>query len=150
MPVGRYAKLSLPSRQRFLDVSELLQDADLRSADFREVVSEAGEGDGVYCDPPYVPLSATACFTGYHKSPFGIEEQRTLAQLAEQAAGRGARVVLSNHDVPVVRNELYSLDRGFSVVDRPSVSRAISRKASNRKPVHEVLAAIGPERISAS
>jgi DNA adenine methylase len=110
------------------------------------VVGEAADDDQVYCDPPYVPLTHTACFTGYHKSPFGIEEQRALATLAMHAARRGARVVLSNHDLPVVRNELYPVNRGFTVVERPSVRRAISRNAASRKPVHEVLAAIGPSR----
>lgn len=144
VPVGRYAHLSLPGEDHFRAVSALLQDAELRSAAFDEVLADVGSEDHVYCDPPYVPLSATACFTGYHSSPFGIEEQKALATGAREAAQRGARVVLSNHDLPVVRDELYPKDRGFQHVARPSVSRAISRKASNRKPVHEVIARIGP------
>lgn len=144
VPVGRYARLSIPSPDHFRQVSEMLQDAELRCADFREVLDDVGREDHVYCDPPYVPLSQTACFTGYHSGPFGIAEQKALADSARDAAHRGAIVVLSNHDLPVVRNELYPLDEGFRHVARPSVSRAISRKASNRKPVHEVIAAIGP------
>ena len=144
VPVGRYSRLSIPKDEHFHAISAMLADADLRSADFREILGEVGASDQVYCDPPYVPLSATACFTGYHSGPFGITEQKALAESARDAAHRGAVVVLSNHDLPVVRDELYPLDRGFRHVARPSVSRAISRKASNRKPVHEVIAAIGP------
>lgn len=144
VPVGRYAKLSFPSEERFRGVSELLQDAEIVSGDFEEIVERAREGDHVYCDPPYVPLSQTACFVGYCKAPFGIKEQRALALRARKAAFRGARVVLSNHDLPVVRNELYPTSSGFQHVAKPRVARAISRKATARKAVTEVIAMIGP------
>jgi hypothetical protein len=57
--------------------------------------------------------------------------------------------VLSNHDLPVVRDELYTADRGF-VVHGMQVSRAISRKSSSRHPVAEVIASIGPTRVRAA
>ena len=144
VPVGRYAKLSFPSEERFLGVSKLLQDAEIICGDFDDIVERAREGDHVYCDPPYVPLSETACFVGYCSKPFGIKEQKALASRAQKAALRGARVVLSNHDLPVVRNELYPTSRGFHHVAKPRVARAISRKAAARKAVSEVIAMIGP------
>jgi len=106
-------------------------------------MERAGPDDHVYCDPPYVPLSPTASFTGYCKQPFGLEEQKALALVARKAAFKGARVVLSNHDLPVVRNELYPECNGFQHA-RTRVARAISRKAATRKKVQEVIAAIGP------
>lgn len=144
VPVGRYARLSMPSASHFRAVSEAFRDAELRCADFGEVLASVSRGDQVYCDPPYVPISATACFTGYHSEPFGLVEQRALADCARQAARRGARVVLSNHDLPVVTDELYALNRGFLHVARPNVSRAISRVGTGRAKVREVIAAIGP------
>ena len=146
VPVGRYARLQFPDPSEFRIVSELLQSAELRVADFREILSDAGKNDQVYCDPPYVPLTETACFTGYCKEPFGIIEQHALAESAREAAQRGARVVLSNHDLPVVRNELYPPRSGFVHVAKPRVARAISRNAARRGPVSEVIAAIGPFR----
>lgn len=144
VPVGRYARLSFPSEDEFRAVSDALQDAELVVADFRDVLRHAGEDDQVYCDPPYVPLTETACFTGYCKEPFGIPEQKALALAARKAALRGARVVLSNHDLPVVRNELYPARSGFQHIARPRVARAISRRANSRGRVAEVIAAIGP------
>ncbi len=144
VPVGSYRKLSIPKADHFRIVSELLQEAEIICGDFLEVIDTAREGDHVYCDPPYVPRTKTACFTGYHSSPFGFEEQRALALMARKAAFRGARVVLSNHDLPVVRNELYPADSGFKYIAKPRVARAISRKAASRKRVTEVIAAIGP------
>ncbi len=149
VPVGRYSKLSIPSADHFRAVSELLQGVELVAGSFEDVMAEAGEGDHVYCDPPYVPLSDTACFTGYCKAPFGLPEQRLLALTARKAAFKGARVVLSNHDLPVVRNELYPSSSGFQHVARPRVARAISRSARSRGRVAEVIAAIGPLAESA-
>jgi hypothetical protein len=55
-------------------------------------------------------------------------------------------VVLSNHDLPLVRNELYPLASGFRHVARPNVARAISREVNTRNAIREVIAAIGPLR----
>ena len=93
VPVGSYKRLNLPSRERFHAVSEQLKDAELITASFEDVMRRAGPEDHVYCDPPYVPLSATASFTGYSSSPFGLNEQRGLAKCAQDAGERGARVV---------------------------------------------------------
>jgi DNA adenine methylase len=144
VPVGSYKRLSLPSRDRFHEVSEQLQDVELISASFEEVMRKAGPEDHVYCDPPYVPLSATASFTGYCSSPFGLHEQRGLAKCAQDAGERGARVVLSNHDLPIVREDLYATASGFEHAARPRVARAISRAAHKRHKVTEMLAVIGP------
>lgn len=144
VPIGSYAKLSLPSREVFMLISDLLQGVELVTGSFEMVMSEASEEDQVYCDPPYVPLSSTASFTGYCAGGFDHEDQKALALSARKAALRGARVVLSNHDLPVVRNELYPERNGFALVGRPRVKRAISRNASERRRVCEVIASIGP------
>ncbi len=146
VPCGRYPALSFPSADHFRTVSALLADAEIRCDDFDAILRVAGEGDAVYCDPPYVPLSETASFTGYHASPFGAAEQERLALAARRAAMAGAVVVLSNHDLPAVRNDLYAPSLGFEHVARPRVARAISRSAATRAPVHEIIARIGPSR----
>ena len=150
VPVGRYKRVSLPPPDAFRAVSAALQGVELVIADFREVVGRAGKGDQVYCDPPYVPLTATANFTGYAKGDFADDEQRALAYLARRAAVKGATVVLSNHDTPYVVDDLYKVDAGFEHVSRPRVSRAISRAGSSRKGVGEVIAAISPGTLVAN
>ena len=149
VPVGRYKKVSLPPPAAFRAVSAALQATELVVADFREVMKRAGNGDQVYCDPPYVPLTATANFTGYAKGAFADTEQRALAYLARRAAVKGATVVLSNHDTPYVVDDLYTTNDGFQHVARPRVTRAISRAASSRKGVGEVIAAISPGTLAA-
>ncbi|MFT6234219.1 MAG: DNA adenine methylase [Myxococcota bacterium] len=150
VPVGRYKKVSLPPVAAFRAVSEALQDAEIRVADFREIVALAGPNDQVYCDPPYVPLTATANFTGYAKGAFADAEQRALAYLARKAALSGALVVLSNHDTPYVVDDLYTKKAGFKHVARPRVARAISRAAAGRVKVGEVIASIGPRSVKSA
>lgn len=148
VPCGAYAALRLPDPEHFREVSRLLQGTEIRTAGFAELLRAAGEGDQVYCDPPYVPLSETARFTGYCSLPFGLAEQKRLAYEARRAAMQGATVVLSNHDTPVVRDELYPAAGGFRHVARPRVARAISRGVRGAAP--EVIAAIGPLRRGAA
>jgi DNA adenine methylase len=126
-----------------------LQRAELRTGGFEELVKLAGKHDQVYCDPPYLPLTQSAAFTAYCKVPFGLREQRQLAEQAVRAAERGAKVVLSNHDLPIVRDLIYPEKQGFRIVDSPAVSRAISRDVQSRKPILEVIASIGPFRLVA-
>ncbi len=143
VPVGRYTEVHLPDEAEVRQVSRLFQGAEIRLCGFEETMAVACRGDQIYCDPPYVPLTQTAAFTAYSAGGFTMQHQKGLAVAAERAARRGAHVVISNHDLPVVREYLYSASSGFTVVDTPPVSRAISRNVQSRKPVFEVLASIG-------
>ena len=64
--------------------------------------------------------------------PRGAEARSPTS--ARKAAFKGATVVLSNHDLPVVRNELYPSRDGFRHVARPRVARAISRAPAGASP----------------
>jgi DNA adenine methylase len=145
VPLGRYAGVVMPDESRFRAVSAALQGVELRTCSYADALRRAGPGDHVYCDPPYVPLTATANFTGYLGDGFDHDAQLDLATRARAAARRGAKVVLSNHDLPVVRSELYPKKQGFRHVSKPVVSRAISRdKATRGRRVTELVARIGP------
>lgn len=146
VPAGKYKQVRIPDESAFQTVSELLQDAEIVHSGFADTIARAGRRDQVYCDPPYVPLTQSADFTAYCKVPFGLREQQELALAAQRAAFRGACVVLSNHDLPLVRQVLYPEHGGFEVVASPEVSRAISRDVNSRKPILEVIARIGPLR----
>lgn len=150
VPMGSYTQLTLPSAGHFREVAEMLRGVELLDAPFEEILAQARTFDQVYCDPPYVPLSSTACFTGYCKEPFGFAEQKRLAELSRGAASRGAQVILSNHDLPIVRREVYPTELGFVLLSTPMVARAISRKATERHAVGEVIASIQPQSLMAA
>ncbi|HVB72369.1 MAG TPA: DNA adenine methylase, partial [Ktedonobacteraceae bacterium] len=90
--------------------------------------------DFVYFDPPYLPLSKTASFTGYTKDAFSVGQQAELAALARQLTGRGVLVMLSNSNSPVIR-DLY---RDFRL-NEVWASRAVNSKADLRGKIPELV-----------
>lgn len=133
-PFGRYKKPHFPevTMRHFLQKS---RHATFQEADFIHTMQAADEGDIVYCDPPYMPLSKTASFTDYSAGGFGWEEQVKLAKTARDLAERGVRVIISNHNTPEIR-QLYKGAR----LSRFDVPRFISQDANNRSKAREILA----------
>ncbi len=133
-PFGRYKKPLFPeaAMQAF---HQKAQHATIQFSCFTETMQQARAGDIVYCDPPYVPLSKTANFTNYSAEGFGMDKQEELAKLANELAGKGVRVVISNHDTPEIR-ELYKTAN----ITQFDVPRFISQDANNRNKASEILA----------
>jgi DNA adenine methylase len=136
VPFGRYKAPVVCHAEHLRACAGLLRGVELPCEDFRAVGERVRPGDVVYFDPPYVPLSETASFTGYTSGGFGPDEQGALRDLALELAERGATVLLSNHDTAEVR-ELYpaELFERFVV----AVPRAINSKAAKRGAVDELV-----------
>ena len=103
------------------------RDIEIRQGDFEDACMDVAPGDFVYFDSPYVPISETANFTDYTKDGFSLEDHKRLAALYKKLAAQGTKVMLSNHNVPLV-HELYS---GFTI-EEVDVRRAINRDAAKR------------------
>ena len=134
VPFGRY-KLPLFPRQEILAFYKKSQYASFSASDFVETMEMAEKGDVIYCDPPYVPLSATASFTNYTHGGFGLEEQNQLAAMALKLSLKGIPVIISNHHTPFTLNAYK--DARIELFD---VQRFISSKAESRGKVSELLA----------
>ena len=117
--------------------SEAMQEvqASVTVRSFETVLDYAKAGDFVYLDPPYMPSSKTADFTSYTEGPFKLEAHTLLRDVALELKKRGVHVMLSNADVPLVR-ELY--ERGFSI-DVVEAPRAVNSKGTGRGKVKEVI-----------
>lgn len=134
VPFGSYEKPYFPFQElMYFHLKSLY--AKFIHADFRTTFEQTRPGDVVYCDPPYVPLSATASFTSYTASCFTKEDQESLAELALTHSRRGITVLISNHDTAFTR-QIYAQAR---IVSFP-VQRSISCKGSKRGTVQELLA----------
>ncbi|MHA8112645.1 Dam family site-specific DNA-(adenine-N6)-methyltransferase [Kosakonia cowanii] len=107
------------------------------NAGYRRTLSLAGEGDVVYCDPPYEPLPGTAGFTNYAAGGFAWADQVALVESCGAAHQRGARVVISNSTAPRII-ELYE-QHGFTL-HHVSARRSISSKASTRENAADIVA----------
>ena len=135
VPFGRYARPYFPRNEMVFFWQKAVR-CEFVVADFVTTLQATTPGDVVYCDPPYVPLSATAHFTSYSADGFSLESQRRLAQAAEAAARRGVPVVVSNHDLPFTR-ELYA---GAAAHKFFTVQRNISCDRQRRTAAAEMLA----------
>jgi len=83
VPFGRYKNPSMPSRKHILEFSSMLKSVEILNLDFEKAVSFASEGDFVYFDPPYQPVSETAYFTDYTSTGFDYSEQKRLAKVCD-------------------------------------------------------------------
>jgi DNA adenine methylase len=136
VPFGKYAKPRVLDEANLKACSRVLQNVTILESDFEAVARLARKGDGIYFDPPYVPLSATSSFTAYDKNPFGQKEHQRLVDVYKGCVERGAIAVLSNSDCAITR-ELYSELKVYTV----EATRAINSKASSRGRINEVLVA---------
>jgi DNA adenine methylase len=134
VPLGRYARPRILNREALLAARKLLQQAELRCTGFPSLLTAARPGDFVYFDPPYEPVSETANFTAYAQAGFGRSDQLALRDVFAELHRRGCKLMLSNSDVPFIR-DLY---RGFRV-DVVAAARAINSDASKRGPVRELV-----------
>lgn len=134
VPIGRYVNPPILDEIKLRAASAALQGVDVAERSYQAALDQATNGDFVYFDPPYVPLSNTANFTSYAKDDFGEPDQRLLADLFRALDRRGVRVMLSNADAPLVR-ELYAGFRFETVQAR----RAINSRARRRGPIDELV-----------
>ena len=143
VPVGRYADPRICDAAHLRTVAEALRapGVTLELRAFDASLAEAGEGDFVYCDPPYAPLSRTASFASYTADGFNAFDQKRLQQAVIAACARGARVVLSNSSAPEIVT-VYSTREARAAglrIRRVPARRAINSRASARGPVDELI-----------
>ena len=134
VPAGKYKNPRILDAENLRAASAALANADLRCAGFEELLGSARPGDFVYLDPPYVPASTTANFTAYAQDGFGPADQERLRDVYRELDRRGCRLMLSNSDVPAVR-ELYREWR----IDVVMAPRAVSCDGAGRQSVAEVV-----------
>lgn len=131
VPFGRYKKPYFPEKE-LLFFAEKAKKATFVCKPYQKLFQYLRDDDVLYCDPPYVPLSKSASFTGYAKEGFSLDDQANLARLARESK---CAVLLSNHDTTLTQ-ELYR----DALCDKIQVSRTISSNAKNREPVGEIFA----------
>lgn len=138
-PFGRIVRPYLPAKE-IHDFSHRLRGATFKASDFRATMAEAGAGDFVYCDPPYLPLTASSNFTAYSADGFSEKAHEELVNSAQDAVERGATVVIANHDTPVSRRIYRNADEIRSL----SVRRTVSCKGNGRGMAPELMAIYRP------
>ncbi|MBK3518594.1 DNA adenine methylase [Carboxylicivirga marina] len=135
-PFGKYKNPNIVNDITINAVSEFLNSNKVRilNGDFEKAVETAKEGDFVYFDPPYVPVSQSANFTGYVQGGFNLAEQERLRDVCNRLNDKGVQFLLSNSSTPII-HELYAA-YDIKVV---KATRAINSNAAKRGAIDEVL-----------
>lgn len=135
VPIGRYANPDWVQEERIREASRVLENTNIFNMDFTYILEHAREGDLVYFDPPYEPMSPTANFNDYSEEGFDIEDQKQLVDTAKKLDEMGVHVILSNSGVMY---DMYD-NAGFHV-EIEGATRVINSDGENRDEVDEIIA----------
>lgn len=115
--------------ENILGISNYLRSSDIKikHGDFEQACDDVKSGDFVYFDSPYIPVSDTANFTTYTKDGFSFDDHIRLAALFKKLDRDNVKLMLSNHNVPLV----YELYKGYNI-EAVDVRRNINSNASKR------------------
>ena len=136
VPYGRYKNPKNVDSELIYAISNYLNKNSIQivSDDFEKAVETAKQGDFVYFDPPYIPISETSAFTSYTHEGFSYDDQVRLRDTFKKLSERGVHVMLSNSSSSLV----YELYKDFTI-HSIEVTRANGAKASSRGKVLEVI-----------
>ena len=137
VPFGRYKNPRIVDEKRLREASRVLRNLEIYNTDFSYVLDKAKEGDLVYFDPPYQPISQTASFTDYSKEGFTYKDQIRLRDVCLELHRRGVYFILSNSSAPEIV-KLYKDIPEFDIII-VKAKRVINSKADRRGPVDEIL-----------
>jgi len=132
VPFGTYKNPTIVNVEDIHAASEALSRVELRCEDFSYLLDAAHEGDLIYLDPPYEPLSKTSNFNTYSPTGFPWSEQVRLSETVHELDARGVLFTLSNSE-PV--KKLY---KGYRVCV-VHANRSINTKTTARGPVREII-----------
>ena len=142
VPFGDYKNPTICDEHNLRNVSIALQGVTLVHGDFEQLKEHIDSHTFVYMDPPYRPLSGTASFNSYQKTPFNDDSQKRLAEwFYDLNAEQKAFLMLSNSDPKNTDPEddfFDELYKSFNIM-RVSASRAINSKGSSRGAINELL-----------
>lgn len=134
VPRGTKNTVLLPTDD-FRAVAAALQRASLRTSDFAATIREAGHGDLIFADPPYLSRTPNGTFIKYTNPVFRWRDQERLAGALIRAKERGAHFVVTNADCEELA-KLYGRTGHLLRISRQSV---ISGPSKGRKLTSELL-----------
>ena len=136
VPYGNYANPKIVDEELINNISNYLNtnNITITSGDFEKSVSTVKEGDFVYFDPPYIPLTETSSFTSYTHEGFSYEDQVRLRNTVRRLTEKGVKVMISNSSSKLT----IDLYEEFNI-HYVEVSRTNGAKSSSRGIIKEVI-----------
>lgn len=111
-PIGPHNPISPEKfRQRVQIWHDILENVTILRSDFRETIRMAGEGDLIYCDPPYTHSQSIL----YGAQNFTIE---SLWDSLREAKNRGARIMLSINGKKKSKKQDIGIEIPYDIFER--------------------------------
>ena len=141
VPYGKYKNPKICDQDALYAASDALKKAEILCGDYFLVLEHyAKEGDFIFLDPPYLPVSEFSDFKRYTKEQFYEEDHIELAKIITRLHERGCHIILTNSNHPLV-HELYSQ----FTIDVVATKRYISCRGNSRKG-EDVIVTIPPKQ----
>lgn len=141
VPYGKYVNPKICDQDTLYVASAALKKAEILCGDYFQVLERyAKEGDFIFLDPPYLPVSKYSDFKRYTKEQFYEEDHIDLAKIIMNLHERGCYVILTNSNHPLV-HELYA---PFTI-DIVHTKRYISCRGNSRQG-EDVIVTIPPKQ----
>ena len=134
VPFGNYKNPTILEEENIRALSTLFQPVVFTCSSFSDILPKPTKGDFTYLDPPYAPEQGTS-FVSYTADGFDLETHNALFKATKELKERGVAFLMSNADVPLVREAFPS-----AVYETKSIlcRRAIHSKTPDAK-TREVL-----------
>ncbi len=141
VPFGRYKNPKILDEASLQAASILLRDTTIICGDYKSVLREhAQQGDFIFLDPPYLPVSEYADFKRYTKEQFYEEDHVELAAEVARLHDLGCHVILTNSNHPLVHEQY----RNFAV-EVVQTKRFISCNGKGRTG-EDVIVTVAPKQ----
>ena len=85
-----------------MKIQNKLKTATISNCMYEDALNNVKKQDFVYFDPPYPPLNETSFFQHYSIDKFPNQQQFELAEHAQELNNRGAFVMISNAETPMI------------------------------------------------
>ncbi len=132
VPYGKHKNPEIYNENSIFLASQLLKGVKIKHQDYRKILNYIKKGDFAYLDPCYDPMKITS-FANYTPKRFCEMDRIELAKTIKELKNKGAHIVLSNNNLPEIK-EIYS---DFNIKEILS-SRSISSDARGRGKVIEL------------
>jgi DNA adenine methylase len=124
VPYGHYNNPEIINKEHLDEIHSLIQNIIFECSDFSSSLNSIEENDFVYLDPPYAPETNTS-FVGYTENGFNIENHNNLFSLIHKLTDTNKKIMLSNADVSLVRENFNT--------EKYNISSVLCKRSINSK-----------------
>lgn len=141
VPFGKYKRPKICDEKLIMADHKILQKVDIYFGEYRNITRHIGRRyNFIYIDPPYRPLSESACFIEYTHNVFDDTEQEKLKAYCDRLTQMGCKIMQSNSNSIDDNGESYfvKLYNGYNI-NQILAHRFINAHAGKREKETELL-----------